>query len=71
MPDFSITKRQIELVNLIRYDPKISRKELSHKLGINPSAIQKHLEKLKDKGIIERVEPSKGGYWKLCLNHEN
>jgi len=60
-----LTKRQIEILQLIRENPKISRKELSEELSINPSAIQKHIERLKKKIFIERIGPDKGGYWKV------
>jgi ATP-dependent DNA helicase RecG len=38
---------------------------LSEKLNINPSAVQKHINKLKQKGLLKRVGPTKGGYWKI------
>jgi ATP-dependent DNA helicase RecG len=60
-----LTKRQIEILQLIRENPKISRKELSEELSINPSAIQKYIERLKKKIFIERIGPDKGGYWKV------
>ncbi len=34
-------------------------------IGINRSAISKHLKKLKEEGIIERQGPAKGGIWKI------
>ena len=60
-----ITERQKEILSLIRKNPYISRKQLIGELGINSSAIQKHIEKLKEKKIIERIGPDKGGYWKV------
>ena len=62
-----LSKRQIEILELIRQSPKTSRRNLSEKLGINQSAIQKHLESLKEKGVLKRVGPSKGGYWSVPL----
>ncbi len=59
-----LTERQAEILQLIKENSKISRKELSDKLNINPSAVQKHIEKLKEKEFIERIGPDKGGYWK-------
>jgi len=52
-------------LELIKENPKITRGELSDKLGINPSAIQKHIQKLKTDGTIERIGGDKGGYWKV------
>jgi len=52
-------------LELIKENPKITRSELSDKLGINPSAIQRHIQKLKAEGVIERIGSDKGGYWKI------
>ncbi len=60
-----LTKRQKELVNIIKQNPYVSRKEITEKLGINSSAVQKHLEKLKETGLIKRVGPDKGGHWEV------
>lgn len=58
-----LTERQIKVLRLIQANPAISRRELAEKLGINPSAIQKHLEALKEKGVLKRVGGAKEGSW--------
>jgi len=45
--------------------PHITRKELSEALQINPSAIQKHIEKLKREGVISREGSDKKGLWRV------
>jgi len=60
-----LTKREQQILVLIIDNPKISRAKISERLGINPSAVQKHLQKLKDKKIIKRVGPDKGGRWEV------
>lgn len=52
-----------KVLNLIKQNPQISRKELCENLQINPSAVQKHIEKLKAQNIIERSGGAKGGKW--------
>ena len=37
---------------------------MSEKLGINNSAVQGHLNKLREKGIIVRIGGTRG-YWKI------
>ena len=59
-----LTERQKEVLDLIIEDPAISRNALSEKLGINQSAVQKHIEALKQKGIISR-ESETTGYWEV------
>jgi ATP-dependent DNA helicase RecG len=49
---------------LIDENSTISRKEISEKLNINQSTIQKHMDVLKKKCVIKRVGPAKGGHWK-------
>jgi ATP-dependent DNA helicase RecG len=60
-----INGRSFEIIALIKETPYISRKELSDKLGINGSAIQKYIVKLKVAGIIERIGADRGGYWRI------
>jgi len=62
-----LTDRQIEIVNYILVDETITKKKLANKVGINPSAIQKHLAKLKKLGVLERVGGKRGGHWKIIL----
>ena len=52
-----------KILELIKQNPQISRKELCESLEINPSAVQKHIEKLKAQNIIERSGGAKGGKW--------
>ena len=58
-------KKWSEVLELISANPKITRSELVEVLGINPSAIQRHIQKLKKEGIIMRMGGDKGGYWKI------
>jgi predicted HTH transcriptional regulator len=61
-----LSERQIEILNLIESDLKISRKQIADKLEINESAIQKHIKILIEKNIIERIG-TKNGYWKILI----
>jgi len=58
----SLTSKQKEVLELIVANPKISRKELANKLGINESAVQKHTDALKKKKVIKR-EGETTGHW--------
>ena len=58
----TLTERQKEVLNIIVTNPRISRKQLAEKLGINESAVQKHTDALKKKGAIER-ESETTGQW--------
>jgi len=59
-----VTDRQNNILNLIKQNPKISRKKISEILDINQSAVLKHLESLKDKNRLVRVGGTRG-YWEV------
>lgn len=53
------------ILDLIAKDPFVSSHTMAKTLGINRSAISKHLDKLKYDGVILRVGPDKGGHWEI------
>ncbi|MDR0894909.1 MAG: winged helix-turn-helix transcriptional regulator, partial [Prevotellaceae bacterium] len=50
---------------LIKETPTITREELSIRVGITQSTIQKHVKRLKDNGYIQREGSDKSGCWKV------
>lgn len=49
----------------MRANPKITRKELAAILGLTPDAIKYHLQKLTAEGIITRHGSARSGYWSV------
>ncbi len=56
---------QKKIIKLIKDNPAISKKELSHKIGISTTAIDKNISQLKKKGLLRRIGPDKGGRWEV------
>ena len=56
-------KTKDSILSLIASDPFVTTNEMSKQLQINRSAISKHIKKLKEDHIIERIGPDKGGKW--------
>jgi len=52
-----------ELIELIREDESISRKEMSRRLGVSLSTVSRMLNSSRDR--IRYVGPSKGGHWEI------
>jgi predicted HTH transcriptional regulator len=52
-----------KILDLISKDSTISITQLSTTTNITRSTIQKHIDNLKDKGIIRREGADKGGKW--------
>ncbi|MDP8226827.1 MAG: putative DNA binding domain-containing protein [Candidatus Celaenobacter polaris] len=63
-----LAESQKKILELIKINPKISKKEMSNRIGINTTAIDKNIEKLKQKGLLKRIGPDKGGYWEIISN---
>ena len=58
-------KSREKIVALLSEDGKLSAVALAKKIGISAKSVEKHLANLKADGIIERIGPAKGGYWKV------
>lgn len=56
-----------KILQMIAKDPSQSAKAMSEKLELSSRAVEKQLSKLKDIGVIERIGPAKGGFWKINL----
>ena len=56
-------KTKVSIIRMIKDNPSISSIEMANLIGINRSAISKHLKKLKEDNIIKREGPAKGGKW--------
>ncbi|MBA7582453.1 hypothetical protein ES708_24381 [subsurface metagenome] len=58
-------KTREKVIDLIKNNPKITTAELAEILEITVKGVEWNLAKLKKKGIIKRIGPAKGGYWKV------
>ena len=58
-------KSREKIVALLSEDGKLSAMALAEKIGISAKSVEKHLANLKADGLIERIGPAKGGYWKV------
>ena len=61
----TLSKNEQIILIEIKKDAKISAAKLSVILGINTRNTQKTLDRLKTKGLIERIGADKGGYWNI------
>ncbi len=58
-----------QVLDLLINDPAISWEALSEIIDINLSAIQKHIDALKQKGVISR-ESETTGFWEIHINKQ-
>jgi len=60
-----VTENQQKILGHIQNNNEISTRQLAELLGISQRKVKENISKLKDKGIVERIGPAKGGHWKL------
>lgn len=39
--------------------------ELATRIGVTQRSIQRNIQKLQEAGLLSRIGPAKGGYWKV------
>ncbi|MBQ1733056.1 MAG: winged helix-turn-helix transcriptional regulator, partial [Bacteroidales bacterium] len=60
-----VTERQVVILEEIGKNTYITAQQLSDILGISLRKTKENLSKLKERGIIRRVGPDKGGHWEI------
>ncbi len=59
----TVEKTVEKILDAIKNNPKITQNELAEIAGLTRRGIEWNLAKLKEKGIIRRIGPAKGGHW--------
>jgi ATP-dependent DNA helicase RecG len=58
-------KSSEKILGLIRDNKNITIAELSSVLNVSTRAVEKHLARLQENGLLRRIGPDKGGYWEV------
>ena len=54
-----------KIIELLKDNPKYTKRDLMSALGKADSTIKEHLSKLKKEGVLQRIGSTKSGYWKV------
>jgi len=60
-----VTENQFKILNLVGLNKFITIEKISKEIKISSKSIKENIKKLKQKNLIERIGPDKGGYWKI------
>jgi predicted HTH transcriptional regulator len=63
-----VTEKQQLILNNIKENKYITSEELANIIGISAVKIRENISKLKSKGLLERIGPNNGGYWRVVKN---
>ena len=60
-----LTGLEGKVLDAIINDPSVSRNGIALVLSISPDTVKEYLERLKQKGVIKRIGPARGGHWEV------
>ena len=61
-----LSRKQEEILLYLKNNPKASRKDLTDNIiDLTEDGVKYNLKRLKEFGLIRRVGPDKGGFWKI------
>ena len=67
-----LSLKEKDIIKLISKNSKITQKQLSEIIGITPQNIRVYIAKLKQKKLLLRIGPDKGGHWEVVdTNYTN
>lgn len=59
----ALATNQINIIQCIVNNPKITIVELAESIGVSTRAVEKNIKTLREAGVIERIGGRKAGYW--------
>ena len=60
------TTRTVEkILEILSNTPSITVREMSEILGLSRRGVEEQIKSLKQKGVIRRIGPDKGGHWEV------
>jgi ATP-dependent DNA helicase RecG len=63
--DTALKPLQGQIVALLKANPQMTYEELAAGVGQTRKTVQRHLQRLKAKGLLRRIGGAKGGYWEV------
>ena len=62
------TTRTVEkILKILSNTPSITVREMSEILGLSRRGVEEQIKSLKQKGVIRRIGPDKGGHWEVII----
>ena len=63
--EITLNGTQMEIVQRVEADNRISAKHISEELSLSVRSIEKNIKELRDKGVLVRHGSARGGYWEV------
>jgi predicted HTH transcriptional regulator len=62
-----VTENQSRILQEMKKDKNVTSKRLSEIVGISERKIKENIKLLKNKGLVKRIGPDRGGYWEIWI----
>ncbi|EHQ36716.1 RNA-binding domain-containing protein [Methanoplanus limicola] len=60
-----LLKSNFDLINVIKSNPRSDYKALAKSVGVSEATVKRHIQKLKNAGILRRIGSKKTGHWEI------
>ena len=67
----NINETQIKILKCLYKAPKLSAKKIAEEFELTTRAVEQNLKSLKERGLIIREGPAKGGHWVVAEEVKN
>ena len=68
----NVTEKRVDLIlRQLRRNNTITVEQLAEKFNVTQRTIIRDIEKMKNKGLIRRIGPAKGGHWEIINKRPN
>jgi ATP-dependent DNA helicase RecG len=61
----TVEKTVEKIIKLIQENPSVTTSELQKHTNLTRRGVEWQIKNLKEKGILKRIGPAKGGEWKI------
>jgi len=61
----TVEKNSEKILELIKENPQITVKIIAERLNMSRRGIEWNIKSLKEKGLLKRIGPDRGGYWEI------
>lgn len=60
-----VTENEKLVIDLIEKNKHVTIREIAENINISRKSVNVYMKQLKEKGLIKRIGPDKGGHWEL------
>ncbi|MCK5281802.1 MAG: winged helix-turn-helix transcriptional regulator [Nanoarchaeota archaeon] len=61
----TVEKTVEKIIGILKRNPNATQKDIAEKTGLSRRGVEWNIHHLKNKGIIKRIGPAKGGHWEI------